>query len=954
MALEAIAEVLETQADGTRLSAGTAFAVTPSLALTAFHVVGDRETGVARANPLVLRFRRLREDQRSEPVEFAASYRDGDSEIDAAVLKLEKALPDDLLPIALSSEAEAGESFVSGGHPRLDGPDVSYIHGTVVAPRTSIFHGLPAIQIHSEEAGDRMPLQGMSGAPVLVACGAKRAAIGLIRWNPTRADDEEALAVGGTVYACPAYAIVKRWPEFQVCLASRSALADLAHFPFPKVSGADCYDLGVSRSEYLDQYRARGEDPPYVPRDLDHELTEALKSDTFVVLAGEAKAGKTRTAFEALRQVSPSTPMIVPYEAESLQKIIEMVRDLADYQAPAVLWLDDLDRFLNKGTLTPRLVDIALRELGMRIVATMRSRELIRWKGLNDVIARDGQQVLERAHIIKLEDFISPQEEKQTRALYPDLKLGRGLGESLIAGPELKQRYDFGGRPMVAAVRAANDWRRTGFTVPIRRSDLLDLFKFHCEDLAPAEDPTEEVFTAALKDARTPVTHYIALLKLDKSQPAGAEEAYSLEDYLGDYLEKKGYPMMEEAWKLALGRLRSEHDCFAVGFAAYERKRPDVAEAAWTAGYSSLPCATDLGFLLLQQGRLGEAEKAYREAIRLNPLEPGGHTNLGLVFLRQGRFEEAEAAHREAIRLDPLDAGAHYNLGVALTQQTRSQEAEAAFREVIRLNPADPHAHYRLGVLLAGRGRVEEAEQVLSEAIRLSPLDSDSHYWLGIALTKQNRLQEAEAAYRETIRLNPQDSAAHYNLGVLLTRQNRAAEAEAAFREAIRLNPLDSAAHYNLAVILDCQVFLAAEAEAAYREAIRLNPRDSAAHYNLGILLIAQNRLAEAESAFREVILLDPQDSAAQCYLGMLLASQGRAPEAESAFREVIRLNPLNSAAHSYLGRLLAQQGRATEAEAAFRESLRLNPRDADARSRLDRLLAAQDRKQESATPRQP
>jgi len=138
----------------------------------------------------------------------------GDPELDAAILQLEKPLPDDLRPIALTGDTERLEPFVSAGHPRQEGPDISHIHGAIVAPQTSIFGGVPAIQLHSEEAGDEMPIGGMSGAPVLVDSGARRAAVGLIRWNPTRPDNP-ALSIGGTVYACPIQAIVDRWPNIK-------------------------------------------------------------------------------------------------------------------------------------------------------------------------------------------------------------------------------------------------------------------------------------------------------------------------------------------------------------------------------------------------------------------------------------------------------------------------------------------------------------------------------------------------------------------------------------------------------------------------------------------------------------------------------------------------------------------------------------------------------------------
>ena len=45
---EAIAEVREMQASGKWASRGTAFAVSRQLALTAFHVIGDRKQGNVR------------------------------------------------------------------------------------------------------------------------------------------------------------------------------------------------------------------------------------------------------------------------------------------------------------------------------------------------------------------------------------------------------------------------------------------------------------------------------------------------------------------------------------------------------------------------------------------------------------------------------------------------------------------------------------------------------------------------------------------------------------------------------------------------------------------------------------------------------------------------------------------------------------------------------------------
>jgi len=212
-----------------------------------------------------------------------------------------------------------------------------------------------------------------------------------------------------------------------------SRFSKLAVYPLPKVSEADCYDLlGVSKSEYVDQYHVRGETPPYVPRDIDEELAEMLKNRDFVLLVGPSKAGKTRTAYEVLLKLAPLTPMMVPSRAEDLGTIVEELKSWSGRPSRAVLWLDDIEKFLSKGTLDWRLADITLRELGMQIIATMRSQEFDGLKRRTDEIARDAQRVLERAKVINLVDKMTSEEEQRARETYPDLDLGPGLGSPLF------------------------------------------------------------------------------------------------------------------------------------------------------------------------------------------------------------------------------------------------------------------------------------------------------------------------------------------------------------------------------------------------------------------------------------------------------------------------------------------------------------------------------------------
>ncbi|PKM92085.1 MAG: hypothetical protein CVU81_02380 [Euryarchaeota archaeon HGW-Euryarchaeota-1] len=86
--------------------------------------------------------------------------------------------------------------------------------------------------------------------------------------------------------------------------------------------------------------------------------------------------------------------------------------------------------------------------------------------------------------------------------------------------------------------------------------------------------------------------------------------------------------------------------------------------------------------------------------------------NLGHTLYNLKRYENAEKEFREAIRINPNLAEAHNNLGILLKDLNRYDEAEKVFREVIRINPNYIDAYYGLGHLLKRLNRYDEAEKV--------------------------------------------------------------------------------------------------------------------------------------------------------------------------------------------------------------------------------------------------
>src|SRR2546422_10517094 len=83
-------------------------------------------------------------------------------------------------------------------------------------------------------------------------------------------------------------------------------------------------------------------------------------------------------------------------------------------------------------------------------------------------------------------------------------------------------------------------------------------------------------------------------------------------------------------------------------------------------------------------GRYGEAEAAYREALRMAPDDVPARLGLGLCLRRQRRPADAQAVLREAGRLPPRRAPAHPELGGAPFQHAQDADAAAALREAPR------------------------------------------------------------------------------------------------------------------------------------------------------------------------------------------------------------------------------------------------------------------------------
>ena len=190
---------------------GTVFAVNGRLALTAFHCVGERDTG------RVL-FPRVRCEWAGHV--SLAGFEESDLRQDIALLRLDRELPSGLEPVLLTRRVSEHARFAARGRP-VDVPGVSLFtaSGEIVS-LSSERGGAQVMQLACRESAAQLSLRGMSGAPVLI--GQVSRAAGVVTSNPPRGDQPE-LGAGGAVFATPAAVVLDRWPELEAASAADEA-----------------------------------------------------------------------------------------------------------------------------------------------------------------------------------------------------------------------------------------------------------------------------------------------------------------------------------------------------------------------------------------------------------------------------------------------------------------------------------------------------------------------------------------------------------------------------------------------------------------------------------------------------------------------------------------------------------------------------------------------------------
>jgi len=400
-----------------------------------------------------------------------------------------------------------------------------------------------------------------------------------------------------------------------------------------------------------------------------------------------------------------------------------------------------------------------------------------------------------------------------------------------------------------------------------------------------------------------------------------------------------------------------------------------------------------LGYILLKQHNLPEAESHLNRAAALDPRNPDALIYLGQLFADTDRADQAEKALRQAIALtddvarnDYQINRAHYVLGRVLIKAGRKDEGQreldtsdrlrkrATQAARIRNDGNSPNLAGEEGPARqnsAAAPSPEESKKAEAYVNELKPAIADSYNNLGVIAAGNKNFAGAVEYFKEAREWLPSLEMLDRNLGMASFYGNQFEGAAAALKRHLQAHPDDARARSALALSFfalqkysDVRTILEpirgevdAEPGLSYAYAVSLvktgdytqgidrlkalekaDPNAADIPMLLGETFAEQSDWGTALSEYRKALAINPKDARAHFLSGVALIRQGSPADAVQELRTALQLDPSNGPSKYHLAFALIQLEKKDEALHLLQEVLRQDPNYADAYYQLGKL----------------
>ncbi|KLU24873.1 tetratricopeptide repeat family protein [Caballeronia mineralivorans PML1(12)] len=361
-----------------------------------------------------------------------------------------------------------------------------------------------------------------------------------------------------------------------------------------------------------------------------------------------------------------------------------------------------------------------------------------------------------------------------------------------------------------------------------------------------------------------------------------------------------------------------------------------------------------------ERGALDDAERGYRDVLKIDPDHAEALHMLGLLHFQGGRMNEADTLlkrsiermpsalalanhasvligldHRDAA-LDRLDRALSLNpshlrslllrAGV-LADLGRYVEAVTAYDCLLEIAPTFVDGLCRRGAVLRVLGRHMDALVSSDRALSVDGRSFDAHRLRAHVLRDLGRLEEALESYGRALAIVPNNAEALLMQGLTLADLGRLEQALASLSDAIAGQPDFIDALYNSAVMLE-RLERFEQALARCDRVLSLDAGHAGALGNRGNALYGLGRFADALESYDTSLRVAPDSLEVLCNRARVLTHLRREQEALESCDRAITLRPGYGPAWFIRGRILQRLHRYEEALASHDRVTEIDPSD--------------------------
>jgi len=304
-------------------------------------------------------------------------------------------------------------------------------------------------------------------------------------------------------------------------------------------------------------------------------------------------------------------------------------------------------------------------------------------------------------------------------------------------------------------------------------------------------------------------------------------------------------------------------------------------------GYGEL--CNKLGLLYTLKGRFEEAGGQFRQCLTINPADIEARVNLVFLLFQQKKWEEAEKALEECLEIEPDHSLCNHLLGTVLLIRGNRGKAVKRFEKAAHQDAFYRLQYERLGALkgpeICLNPRTEKKLAERGESLHQVNLQ----HFVGQCYREMGETEKAIQEYRKASQIDSTDYKGYLIIGRLYDITGEYEKAIIEFKKAVEVFPDCGIAYahmcYAYAGLGDFESALA-----SLKEAVEIHPRYADLRYQLGLLYEDSEMYREAINELKIALEINQKFLFARINLGVLYEKMGQTEKAMQEYERVAQL----------------------------------------------------------------